>query len=145
MSGSVVFLVFYMTFSNLKNSVNTRNFILEAVDFKIFPGSMPLWPFRYFSRLGRSLCPFHFCYGWPPLATLSPPLHFLSFRRPCVQKCYLACVAFNCELYTLNSRSSKTHGIPSDILLQRPSLYSSRPNFETSDSQRMSPFLFRIP
>ena len=33
-----------MTFSNLKNSVNTGNGILEAVDFKILLGSMPLGP-----------------------------------------------------------------------------------------------------
>ena len=31
-----------MTFSNLKNSINTGNDILEAVDFKILLGSMPL-------------------------------------------------------------------------------------------------------
>ena len=44
MSGIVVFSVFYVTFSNLKNTVNTGNGILEAVDFKIFLGSMPLGP-----------------------------------------------------------------------------------------------------
>ena len=33
-----------MMFSNLKNSVNAGNSILEAVDFKILLGSTPLHP-----------------------------------------------------------------------------------------------------
>ena len=81
MSISVVFWVFHMTFSNLKNSVNTGNGILEAVDSKLFLGSMPLQLSGHFSRLGRSLYPSNFCYGWPPLTTSSPS-SFLSFRRP---------------------------------------------------------------
>ena len=41
-----------MTFSNLKSSVNTGNGILEAVDFKILLGSMPLDPLDISHALG---------------------------------------------------------------------------------------------
>ena len=39
---SVAFLVFYMTFSKLKNFINIGKGILETIDFKILLGSMPL-------------------------------------------------------------------------------------------------------
>ena len=47
-----------MTFSDLKNSVNTGNGILEAVGFKISLGSMPLDPLDISHALGsRSFHP----------------------------------------------------------------------------------------
>ena len=60
-----------MMFFNLKNSVNTRNGILEAVDFKILLGSMPLTPWE----LALSI-PLLLRLAATGDLTTSPPPHF---------------------------------------------------------------------